>query len=424
MKLKTKTYAMCLLVVGTVMSMSSYAQNIGINATGTPADNSAMLDVDVSGLPANNKKGLLIPRMTTAERNALPTPANSLLIFNTTTQCFEFWNAPTSSWVTLGCGCLSLPSAPTANASSGITQTNFTANWSSVSGATGYYLDVATDAGFTNFVTGYNNLNAGNVTSYNVSGLTCNTTYYYRVRAYNTTCGTSGNSNTITVTTSACPGICGSQVFMQQNMDVGTMINDPAEQNNDSQLEKYCYNNNAANCATYGGLYQWAEALQLPYTANSNSGYGTNCDPCGGSGIQGICPSGYHVPTDLEWSRYEWCIETTITPTGSTSLSTFQTVTGWRGTNSAAGPGHKMKVTSSNTPSWDGSNASGFSALPAGARNSGGGFYAPGSTAYFWSATEYSSTFAWCRYLSTAFFESGRNYTIKTYGFSVRCLQN
>ncbi|MCX7862485.1 MAG: fibrobacter succinogenes major paralogous domain-containing protein, partial [Bacteroidales bacterium] len=118
------------------------------------------------------------------------------------------------------------------------------------------------------------------------------------------------------------------------------------------------------------------------------------------------------------------CIETMISPTGSTPLSTFQGNTGWRGANSAAGPGHKMKVTSSHSPSWDGSNASGFTALPAGYRTNVGGFYSLGSGAYVWTATEYSATRAWSRYLITGNFQGHRGNYGKTLGFSVRCLQN
>jgi parallel beta-helix repeat protein len=96
------------------------------------------------------------------------------------------------------------PPAPTANAAIYVGQTDFTANWSSSATATGYYLDVATDNTFTTFVTGCNNIDVLNLLNYSIIGLTANTPYYYRVRAYNTS-GTSGNSNTITVTTSLNP---------------------------------------------------------------------------------------------------------------------------------------------------------------------------------------------------------------------------
>ena len=87
------------------------------------------------------------------------------------------------------------PSAPTANAASSITQTSFTANWSASGGATSYFLDVATDAAFTSFVTGFNDLSVAS-TSSSVTALTAGTTYYYRVRATNAG-GTSASSNTI-----------------------------------------------------------------------------------------------------------------------------------------------------------------------------------------------------------------------------------
>ena len=75
----------------------------------------------------------------------------------------------------------------------------FNANWNTIINASGYYLDVANDAAFTSFVTGFNNLHVGNVTTYVVTGLTPGNNYFYRVRAYNTGCGiTSGNSNTAT----------------------------------------------------------------------------------------------------------------------------------------------------------------------------------------------------------------------------------
>jgi len=92
------------------------------------------------------------------------------------------------------------PPTPTATAATNVTSSSFRANWNSVSGAIGYRLDVSTNSSFTSFVVGYNNRDVGNVTSFPVSGLSANTPYYYRVRAYNSH-GPSPDSNTIPVTT-------------------------------------------------------------------------------------------------------------------------------------------------------------------------------------------------------------------------------
>ena len=88
---------------------------------------------------------------------------------------------------------------PTANAASLIDTTSFTANWSTSTGATGYFLDVATDAAFTSFVPGFKNLAVAS-TSLSVTGLTPGTNYFYRVRAKYAG-GTSGNSSTILLIT-------------------------------------------------------------------------------------------------------------------------------------------------------------------------------------------------------------------------------
>ena len=90
--------------------------------------------------------------------------------------------------------------APRAQNANNVKATSFTAKWQGVGGATGYQLDVATDPAFVNYVLGYQNLDVGNVTSRNVTALTPNTNYYYRLRAYNAN-GTSPNSNVITVKT-------------------------------------------------------------------------------------------------------------------------------------------------------------------------------------------------------------------------------
>jgi hypothetical protein len=92
------------------------------------------------------------------------------------------------------------PSAPVADSASNVTSTGFRANWSAPSGASGFKLDVSTISGFSSYVNGYQNLDLSSALFRSVSGLIPGTTYYYRVRAYNSG-GTSGNSNSMRVTT-------------------------------------------------------------------------------------------------------------------------------------------------------------------------------------------------------------------------------
>jgi hypothetical protein len=94
-----------------------------------------------------------------------------------------------SNWV--GGVIFNPPAPPAALEATIVSTTSFTANWSSSVGSFGYYLDVATDSLFNSFVSGFENKNTGNVTSYNVVGLTVGIKYFYRVRAYNPI-GTSG----------------------------------------------------------------------------------------------------------------------------------------------------------------------------------------------------------------------------------------
>jgi len=127
---------------------------------------------------------------------AFPGTAYSVTFAGGASQCaFDDITLGASSPVTL----------PTvvATAATTITLTGFNANWNTAtySGTlSGYYLDVSLSNTFGTFVSGYNNLNVGNVTTYPVTGLTPGTTYYYRVRAEDTN-GIGPDSNVITATT-------------------------------------------------------------------------------------------------------------------------------------------------------------------------------------------------------------------------------
>jgi formylglycine-generating enzyme required for sulfatase activity/outer membrane protein assembly factor BamB len=113
---------------------------------------------------------------------------------------------------------------PTATAATDVLQTGFTANWNSVEGATTYHLDVATDAGFTTHVTGYNEKEVANVTTYSVTGLNAGTTYYFRVNANNTDGGASKYSNSINVTTLSTNGSPTITSFTPTSGPIGTTV--------------------------------------------------------------------------------------------------------------------------------------------------------------------------------------------------------
>lgn len=195
------------LVMFVLLFTQLFAQgNVGIG-TSTP-DNNAVLDI------TSTSKGVLFPRLSTVQRDAIPAPIpTSLTIFNTTTNCLEFYVGTT--WHPIACPCEQLLDAPAASPATNAGPYSFTANWQSQLGVLGYYLDVATDAGFTNILPGYNNLAVGSLTTFNVTGLNCAATYYYRVRSFDKVCN-SENSNTISVYTKAPSG---KQVFTYTGAD-------------------------------------------------------------------------------------------------------------------------------------------------------------------------------------------------------------
>jgi M6 family metalloprotease-like protein len=122
-----------------------------------------------------------------------------------------------------------VPTAPSSGVPTNILQTSFTSNWGTSPLATGYKLDIATDIGFSSLVTGYNDKDVGNVTSFSVTGLTAKTIYYYRVRAYNFG-GSSPNSVTVTLKTLTNPstspvnltaGSCNDLVTLRWGRSIG-----------------------------------------------------------------------------------------------------------------------------------------------------------------------------------------------------------
>ncbi len=116
-----------------LVSFYSEGQGVGINTNGVTPDPSAVLDVKSSN------KGLLVPRMSTAQMNAIAGPAQSLIIFNTTTNCFEIY---LGSWYPLSCVCNGVPATPgtitPSNPSPAIGASGITYTIAAVPGATTY----------------------------------------------------------------------------------------------------------------------------------------------------------------------------------------------------------------------------------------------------------------------------------------------
>lgn len=178
--------------------------------------------------------------------------------------------------------------------------------------------------------------------------------------------------------------LIGSQCWMAENLNVGTMVNGSTAMTKNTVIEKYCYSNDTNICATDGGLYQWDEMMQYSAT----------------EGVQGICPNGWHLPTDTEWKTMEMALGMTQAQADST---------GWRGVDQ----GTQLK---------DG-GSSGFQALLAGIRSTNGSFYYRGTYALIWSSTE-SGSAAWYRTLDSSEARVYRYTNNKALGFSVRCIKD
>ena len=84
-----------------------------------------------------------------------------------------------------------------------------------------------------------------------------------------------------------------SVTVMAENLNIGVMVDGKKDQTDDSKVERYCYNNDTTNCDKYGGLYQWAEMMQLPSECNTKS-----CADLIKPNHQGICPNGWRLLTE------------------------------------------------------------------------------------------------------------------------------
>jgi len=171
----------------------------------------------------------------------------------------------------------------------------------------------------------------------------------------------------------------------------------------ESNDKAYCfYNNSDSLWEIYGTLYTWPAAMNGETSSEANP-----------SDVQGVCPTGWHLPSDEEWKLMESFL--------GMSQSEINDI-GWRGTNE----GGMLKETDTLhwiSPNQGATNESGFTALGGGGRDNSGGFD-PMNHIAMWSTTEYDSTFSLLRSLGHDRSKIYRHYREKTMGLNVRCIKN
>lgn len=181
--------------------------------------------------------------------------------------------------------------------------------------------------------------------------------------------------------------VIGTQCWFAQNLNVGARINGTLSQTNNGIFEKYCYNDDENNCTVYGGLYQWDEAMQYSTT----------------EGVMGICPTGWHLPTDAEWT----------------------TLTDFLGGEGMAGGKMKEAGTAHwSSPNTGATNSSGYTVLPGGCRYYSGNFTYLTIIAPFWSSSQIYASYAWHRYLYYDNESVTRHEYNKQDGLAIRCLKD
>ncbi|MBW8051987.1 MAG: hypothetical protein FVQ77_16930 [Cytophagales bacterium] len=201
--------------------------------------------------------------------------------------------------------------------------------------------------------------------------------------------------------------LIGTQCWMAENLNVGAQIPPAGNQTNNAVIEKYCHGgvnstSTEGDCSVWGGLYQWDEMMQYVTTP----------------GTQGLCPTGWHIPTDAEWMTMEEALGMCSGGTNTCGGTFCSGELCWRGTDQ----GDQLKTAAD---CFGGVNCgiSGFEALLAGYRDTDGLFYSSGTYSFMWSSTE-SGANAWFRFLFSGNAGVFRNPDVKLFGFSVRCLKD
>ena len=265
-----------------------------------------------------------------------------------------------------------------------------------------------------------------------LTGLTSGTTYYIRAYAINSVGTTYGNEVVFTTLDQAsegqpCPNAAtvtdydgntyntvkiGDQCWMKENLRTTHYANGVSIPTGSTQsyTAPYYYNYSYCNSniphSQCGYLYNWVAVMNGAVSSNANP-----------SGVQGICPTGWHVPSDAEWTQLENYVSLLHPCNGNSSniAKSLSSTNGWNNSYSNCTPGNSSST----------NDATGFSGVPAGRYSNGGQGY-DGESAYFWSSTEYNyrSIYSFYRRLKYNSESVYRDDIANNAGLSVRCIRD
>jgi len=189
------------------------------------------------------------------------------------------------------------------------------------------------------------------------------------------------------------------QCWLKENLNVGVMIDTLVAMQDNDVIEKYCIKNSEDSCYKYGGLYNWNEIIKYSFT----------------NGPQGICPSGWHIPSDNEWKILEGSVDSEYS-VGDPEWDNI----GIRGSD----VGTKLKSKSEWILDGSGDNTYGFSALPAGEYSYNfHGFESRKGLGVWWTSSYYLN-YAFYHALNYQVTKSSRGVMDKNQGLSIRCIKD
>jgi uncharacterized protein (TIGR02145 family) len=202
--------------------------------------------------------------------------------------------------------------------------------------------------------------------------------------------------------------LIGEQCWMKENLNT---TRDAAG----NFITRYCFDNNTTNCDLYGGFYTWNTVMNGAVSSSSNQ-----------SGVQGICPEGWHMPSEAEWMQLVDYVATQGFPNSNVTNGAGNALKSCRQVNSPL----DGDCNTSEHPRWNsdgthhGFNEFGFSAFPGGYRGANGTFANTGLFGFWWSSTEISSDRALGPYTTSSNGKVGPNNSNKTLGLNTRCLRD